>query len=151
VKFSVRERDLGSAVLEAQQKVAQEVKLPSGYRLEWAGDFVNFENAVARLAIAVPIAIALILLLLYVSFGSLVDTLIAGSAIPMALVGGILDCGLADMSVQHLGRHRLRGPVRHRRHERHHGGRLLHRLIGGGLEREAALAQTCELQMRPGS
>src|ERR1700730_8405958 len=90
VKFSVRGRDLGGAVLEAQEKVAEEVKLPSGYRLDWAGDFANFQNAVARLAIAVPIAIGLILLLLYVSFGSLVDTLIAGSAIPMALIGGIL-------------------------------------------------------------
>ncbi|HYX04695.1 MAG TPA: CusA/CzcA family heavy metal efflux RND transporter, partial [Reyranella sp.] len=97
VKFSVRGRDLGGAVLEAQEKVAQEVKLPSGYNLDWAGDFANFETAVARLAIAVPIAIAVILLLLYVSFGSLVDTLIAGSAIPLALTGGILGLFLADM------------------------------------------------------
>ena len=125
VKFSVRGRDLGGAVLEAQEKVAAEVKLPSGYRLDWAGDFANFQNAMARLAIAVPIAIALILLLLYVSFGSLVDTLIAGSAIPMALVGGILGLCAGRHVVQHLGRHRLRRPVRHRRHERHHGGGLL--------------------------
>ena len=46
VKFSVRGRDLGGAVLEAQQKVAQEVQLPSGYRLDWAGDFANFQNAI---------------------------------------------------------------------------------------------------------
>src|SRR5258707_12180193 len=98
VKFSGRGRDLGGAVLEAQEKVAEEVKLPSGYRLDWAGDFANFQNAMARLAIAVPIAIGLILLLLYVSFGSLVDTLIAGRAIPMALIGGILGLWLADMS-----------------------------------------------------
>ena len=65
------------------------VKLPGGYRLDWAGDFANFQSAIARLSIAVPIAIAVILLLLYVSFGSLIDTLLAGSAIPMALVGGI--------------------------------------------------------------
>ena len=97
VKFSVRGRDLGGAVLEAQQKVEQEVKLPSGYRLDWAGDFANFESAIARLSIAVPIAIAVILLLLYVSFGSLTDTLIAGSAIPMALTGGIFGLFLADM------------------------------------------------------
>src|SRR5262249_38752853 len=64
VKFSVRGRDLGSAVLEAQEKVAEQVKLPSGYNLAWAGDFENFQKAVARLAIAVPIAIAVILLLL---------------------------------------------------------------------------------------
>ena len=68
-----------------------------GYRLDWAGDFANFQNAIDRLSIAVPIAIALILLLLYVSFGSLTDTLLAGSAIPMALIGGILGLCLADM------------------------------------------------------
>ena len=50
VKFSVRGRDLGGAVLEAQEKVAEEVKLPSGYRLDWAGDFANFQSAMARLA-----------------------------------------------------------------------------------------------------
>ncbi|HYR66771.1 MAG TPA: efflux RND transporter permease subunit, partial [Reyranella sp.] len=89
VKFSVRGRDLGSAILEAQQRVADQVKIPSGYRVEWVGEFGNLKNALARLAVAVPIAIALILLLLYVSFGSLRDTLLAGRAIPMALTGGV--------------------------------------------------------------
>ena len=149
VKFSVRGRDLGGAVLEAQEKVAEEVKLPSGYRLEWAGDFANFQNAMARLAIAVPIAIGLILLLLYVSFGSLVDTLIAGSAIPMALIGGILGLWLADMSfsisaaigfVALFGIAAMNGIM---------VVSCFNRLIEGGLEREAALRQTCELQMRP--
>src|SRR5204863_9036889 len=98
VKFSVRGRDLGGAVLEAQERVAREVQLPSGYRLDWAGDFANFQNAIDRLSIAVPIAIALILLLLYVSFGTLRDTLLAGSAIPMALIGGILGLALAGLS-----------------------------------------------------
>ena len=149
VKFSVRGRDLGGAVLEAQEKVAEEVKLPSGYRLDWAGDFANFQNAMARLAIAVPIAIALILLLLYVSFGSLVDTLIAGSAIPMALIGGILGLWLADMSfsisaaigfVALFGIAAMNGIM---------VVSCFNRLIEGGLEREAALRQTCELQMRP--
>jgi cobalt-zinc-cadmium resistance protein CzcA len=149
VKFSVRGRDLGGAVLEAQEKVAEEVKLPSGYHLDWAGDFENFQNAMARLAIAVPIAIALILLLLYVSFGSLADTLIAGSAIPMALVGGILGLWLADMSfsisaaigfVALFGIAAMNGIM---------VVSCFNRLIEGGLEREAALRQTCELQMRP--
>ena len=90
VKFSVRGRDLGSAVLEAQQRVAEQVKIPGGYRLEWVGEFGNLKSALQRLAVVVPIAIALILLLLYVNFGSLRDTLLAGSAIPMALIGGML-------------------------------------------------------------
>ena len=89
IKFSVRGRDLGSAVLEAQQRVNEQVKLPSGYHLEWVGEFGNLQDAVQRLAIVVPIAIGLICLLLYVNFSSLVDTLLTASVIPMALVGGI--------------------------------------------------------------
>jgi cobalt-zinc-cadmium resistance protein CzcA len=104
---------------------------------------------VARLGIAVPIAIALILLLLYVSFGSLTDTLIAGSAIPLALVGGILGLFLADMPfsisaaigfVALFGIAAMNGIM---------VVGCFNRLIEGGLEREAALRQTCELQMRP--
>jgi cobalt-zinc-cadmium resistance protein CzcA len=149
VKFSVRGRDLGGAVLEAQERVDKEVPLPSGYHLEWAGDFANFESAVARLAIVVPIAIALILLLLYVSFGSLLDTLLAGSAIPLALTGGILALWLADMSFSisaAIGFVALFGIAAM------NGIMVLscfNRLIDSGLEREAALRETCALQMRP--
>jgi heavy metal efflux system protein len=149
VKFSVRGRDLGGAVLEAQQKVEQEVKLPSGYRLDWAGDFANFESAIARLSIAVPIAIAVILLLLYVSFGSLTDTLIAGSAIPMALTGGIFGLFLADMPFSisaAIGFVALFGIAAM-------NGIMVvgcyNRLIESGMERARALRETCEQQMRP--
>ncbi|HET6223954.1 MAG TPA: efflux RND transporter permease subunit, partial [Dongiaceae bacterium] len=149
VKFSVRGRDLGGAVLEAQQKVEQEVKLPSGYRLDWAGDFANFESAIARLSIAVPIAIAVILLLLYVSFGSLTDTLIAGSAIPMALTGGIFGLFLADMPFSisaAIGFVALFGIAAM-------NGIMVvgcyNRLIESGMARARALSETCEQQMRP--
>jgi cobalt-zinc-cadmium resistance protein CzcA len=149
VKFSVRGRDLGGAVLEAQQKVEQEVKLPSGYRLDWAGDFANFESAIARLSIAAPIAIAVILLLLYVSFGSLTDTLIAGSAIPMALTGGIFGLFLADMPFSisaAIGFVALFGIAAM-------NGIMVvgcyNRLIESGMERVRALSETCEQQMRP--
>ncbi len=149
VKFSVRGRDLGGAVLEAQERVAREVPLPSGYRLDWAGDFANFQSAIDRLSIAVPVAIALILLLLYVSFGNLRDTLLAGSAMPMALIGGILSLWLADMSfsisaaigfVALFGIAAMNGIM---------VVGCFNRLIDEGLEREAALSRTCELQMRP--
>ena len=149
VKFSVRGRDLGSAVLEAQQRVNADVPMPPGYRLEWAGDFVNFQSAIDRLAIAVPIAIAVILLLLYVSFGTLSDTLLAGSAIPMALMGGILSLAAADMSfsisaaigfVALFGIAAMNGIM---------VVGCFNRLIESGIEREAALRRTCELQMRP--
>jgi len=149
VKFSVRGRDLGGAVLEAQEKVAHDVVLPSGYRLEWAGDFENFQNAIDRLAIAVPVAIALIFLLLYVSFGTLTDTLLAASAIPMALTGGILSLTLAGMPfsisaaigfVALFGIAAMNGIM---------VVGCFNRLVASGLEREPALALTCEQQMRP--
>jgi cobalt-zinc-cadmium resistance protein CzcA len=149
VKFSVRGRDLGGAVLEAQQKVAEKVVLPGGYRLEWAGDFANFQSAIDRLSIAVPVAIALILLLLYVSFGSLRDTLLAGSAIPLALIGGILALRLDGMPFSisaAIGFVALFGIAAM------NGIMVLgcfNRLIESGIEREEALRRTCELQMRP--
>lgn len=90
IKFSVRDRDLGSAVAEAQSKIAQHVNLPPGYTIEWAGELSNLKNAVERLEIVVPISLLLMLGLLYANFGSLRDTLLAFSVIPMAVVGGVL-------------------------------------------------------------
>jgi cobalt-zinc-cadmium resistance protein CzcA len=149
VKFSVRGRDLGSAVLEAQQRVAEKVKIPGGYRIEWVGEFGNLKNALQRLAIAVPIAIALILLLLYVTFGSLRDTLIAGSAIPMALVGGILSLFVFDMPFSisaAIGFVALFGIAAM------NGIMVLgcyNRLVDSGLEPPVALRETCVQQLRP--
>ncbi|WP_298963301.1 CusA/CzcA family heavy metal efflux RND transporter [uncultured Methylobacterium sp.] len=89
VKFSVRGRDLGGAVLEAQARIADEVTLPPGYRLDWVGEFSNLQGAIARLQVVVPVTLLLIALLLYLNFASLTDTLLALSVIPMALIGGI--------------------------------------------------------------
>lgn len=89
IKFSVRDRDLGSAINEAQKKLAEQVSLPSGSRIEWFGEFGNLQDAVARLKIVVPITILLIAVLLYINFASLTDTLLALGVIPMAVVGGI--------------------------------------------------------------
>ncbi|MCZ0732774.1 efflux RND transporter permease subunit [Phreatobacter sp. AB_2022a] len=94
IKFSVRGRDLGGTVLEAQARVAERVSLPFGSRLEWVGEFGNLQDAVARLQVIVPITLLLIGLLLYAHFASLTDTLLALSVIPMALVGGILALAL---------------------------------------------------------
>ncbi len=66
------------------------MNLPFGSRLEWVGEFGNLQDAIARLQVIVPITILLIALLLYAHFGSLTDTLLALSVIPLALVGGIL-------------------------------------------------------------
>jgi cobalt-zinc-cadmium resistance protein CzcA len=89
IKFSVRGRDLGTTVLDAQRRIEQQITLPGGYRLEWVGEFGNLQDALGRLEIVVPIAILLICVLLFLNFGLLSDVLLAASVIPMALVGGI--------------------------------------------------------------
>lgn len=94
IKFSVRGRDLGGAVDEAHARIGQTVHLPSGYHLEWAGELDNLNNAVARLEVVVPISLLVILLLLYANFGSIRDSLLAFSAIPMAIIGGVLALAL---------------------------------------------------------
>jgi heavy metal efflux system protein len=149
VKFSVRGRDLGSTVLEAQQRVAEQVKIPGGYRIEWVGEFGNLKNALQRLAMAVPIAIGLIGLLLYMSFGTFRDTLLAGSAMPMALTGGVFALFLVGMPFSisaAIGFVALFGIAAM------NGIMVLscyNRLIDGGMERHEALRETCTLQMRP--
>src|SRR5712675_975738 len=90
IKFSVRERDLGSAIREAQDKVESQVQLPPGSRVEWVGEFGNLQDAIKRLSIVVPISLALIAVLLWFNFGSMIDTLLAMSVIPMAIFGGVL-------------------------------------------------------------
>jgi heavy metal efflux system protein len=90
IKFSVRERDLGGAVAEAQQRIAEHIKLPTGYRIIWSGEFEDLQKAQARLAVIVPIALALILVLLYGLFNSLRDSLLVLVGIPFAAAGGIL-------------------------------------------------------------
>ena len=90
VKFSVRDRDMGSAVDESRAKVAKAVDLPDGYRIEWSGDFENQKRASARLAHVVPVSILLIFAILYVLFGNARDSLLVLLNVPFAAVGGIL-------------------------------------------------------------
>jgi cobalt-zinc-cadmium resistance protein CzcA len=89
IKFSVRDRDLGSTIAEAQRKISQQVVLPAGSHLEWVGEFGNLQEAIGRLRIVVPITLGLIALLLWINFGSLIDTLLTMSVIPMAVIGGL--------------------------------------------------------------
>jgi cobalt-zinc-cadmium resistance protein CzcA len=90
VKFSVRGRDLGSTVADIQKRIDTNVKLPSGYRIDWAGEFEDLKMAQERLAIVVPIALLLILVLLYALFNSLKDSLFALAGIPFAAGGGVI-------------------------------------------------------------
>ncbi|HEY4650634.1 MAG TPA: CusA/CzcA family heavy metal efflux RND transporter [Pontibacter sp.] len=90
VKFSVRGRDLGSTIKEAQEKVAGVVKLDKGMKLEWKGEFENQIRATDRLAQVVPISILLIFLILFVTFGNVRDAGLVILNVPFALIGGIL-------------------------------------------------------------
>ena len=90
IKFSVRGRDLASAVEEAQQRIADNVKLPTGYRIEWSGEFEWLQEAKLRLAIILPITLILIMILLYILFNSIRDTFLALLGLPFAIGGGIL-------------------------------------------------------------
>ncbi|MGO9356511.1 MAG: efflux RND transporter permease subunit [Xanthobacteraceae bacterium] len=90
IKFSVRGRDLGGTVAEAQERIAKNIKLPIGYRIIWAGEFEDLELAKARLEVVVPISLIMILVLLYGLFNSLRDSLLALAGIPFAIAGGII-------------------------------------------------------------
>jgi cobalt-zinc-cadmium resistance protein CzcA len=149
IKFSVRGRDLGSAVLEAQQKIAEQVQLPSGYRLEWVGEFGELQEAIGRLAVAVPLSLGLICMLLFLNFGSMTDMLLSASVMPMALIGGILALFLTGTPfsvsaaigfVALFGISAMDGII---------VIAFFNRLMEAGVERSAALLRTCEVQMRP--
>jgi heavy metal efflux system protein len=90
IKFSVRERDLESTVEEAQALLAKKIKLPERYRMEWAGQYDQLKDEQKRLAKIVPLSLLVILLLLYLSFDSLKNALLVLSAVPFALIGGVL-------------------------------------------------------------
>ena len=90
IKFSVRGRDLGSTINEAQKKVADAVKLPSGFQMRWAGEFENQTRAEQTLKIVVPISITVIFLILLFTFGSALDATLIILNVPFALIGGIL-------------------------------------------------------------
>ena len=90
VKFSVRGRDLGSTIAEAQAKVNEVVKLPKNYRMTWNGEFENQQRASKTLANVVPLCLLAIFLILFITFGNVKDALLTILNVPFALIGGIL-------------------------------------------------------------
>jgi cobalt-zinc-cadmium resistance protein CzcA len=91
--FSIRDRDLGSTIAEAQKKVEklQAASLKEkGYKMVWAGEFESQQRATKRLMVIIPAVLLLILFLLYMHFGTVKDTLIAAGAMPFGLIGGFL-------------------------------------------------------------
>lgn len=90
VQVNVRDRDIASFVAAAKAKIAEEVKLPEGYLIEWGGQFENLERSQKRLMLVVPLTLLLIFFLLYFSLKRLSDVLIIYTGIPLAAVGGIV-------------------------------------------------------------
>ena len=97
VQANVRGRDLGSFVDEARQLVHERVDLPGGYHVRYGGQFEHLQDAEKRLLIVVPIALALILVLLYFTYRRVSDALRVFSAVPFAMVGGVVALVLRDM------------------------------------------------------
>jgi cobalt-zinc-cadmium resistance protein CzcA len=149
IKFSVRGRDLGSAVAEAQGRIGRNVVLPGGYRLEWVGELGELHEALGRLEVVVPLSLLLIGLLLFINFSSFTDTLLAASVIPMALVGGIFTLYLTHTPISVsaaigfiglLGISAMNGII---------VLNSFNRLCGAGWERQEAIRLACETQLRP--
>ncbi len=90
VKANIRGRDLGSAVLEAQKQIAKNIVLPPGYHIEYSGQYDRAQEAMARLAVVVPITLGLIFLLLYTAFGSAYIAALVMLTVPLAATGGII-------------------------------------------------------------
>lgn len=90
VKFSVRGRDMGTAVAEAQEKVNASVRLPEGYSLKWTGDFENQQRATKRLSQVVSVSIAIIFVILFILFSNARDAGLVLLNVPFAAAGGIV-------------------------------------------------------------
>ena len=90
IKFSIRERDLGSTIAEAQDKVNAQISIPRGYSVAWSGEFENQVRAQQRLTEVVPVCLILIFFLLFVAFGNVKDAGLVLINVPFAMIGGIL-------------------------------------------------------------
>lgn len=97
VKFSIRDRDLGGTIADAQKKV-EKIKLPDGYSIGWTGQFENQQRATNRLAQVVPISILGIFFLLFILFGNMKDSLLVLANVPFALIGAIVALHLTHMN-----------------------------------------------------
>jgi heavy metal efflux system protein len=149
IKFSVRGRDLGGALAEAQRRVADEVRLPGESYLKWQGEIGDLEDALARLKVVVPASLALIMLLVFIAFSSLTDALLVASVMPMALIGGVFALYLANMPfsvsaaigfIGLFGVSVMEGII---------VLTYFNQLIDAGLDRSQALFRACQTRLRP--
>jgi len=149
VEFNVRGRDLLSVVREAQDKVAREVSLPTGSRVEWGGQFEHYQEAKQRLGVVVPLALTLILFLLWLAFRSMRIALLIFVNVPFAAVGGILALTIREIPFSisaGVGFIALSGVAVL-------NGLVLisfsRQLEQDGIERMAAIRQAAEIRLRP--
>ena len=98
LKFSVRGRDMGSTIAEAQQKVKKSITLPKGYSISWEGDFENLQRASKQLKVVVPISLVLIFFILFILFGSVIDAGLILLNVPFAIIGGIFALHLTGIN-----------------------------------------------------
>lgn len=149
VQVNVRDRDIGSFVSEAQQKITEEVNLPEGYLIEWGGQFENMIRAQNRLMLVVPLALGLVLLLLYLSLHSVTEVLIVSTGIPLGAVGGVLALWLRGMPltvsaaigfVALAGVAMLNGLVL---------VTFIQQLRKNGLDVASAIREACSVRLRP--
>jgi cobalt-zinc-cadmium resistance protein CzcA len=149
IKFSVRGRDLGSAVSEARTKVGESIQLPTGYVLDWSGEFGALQEAKERLAWIIPLSLLLIMVLLYGLFNNVRDSVMALWDIPFAACGGILALYVTGLNLSvsaAVGFISLFGV------SVMNGILVLtyyNQLREEGLDREPAMIQACETRMRP--
>jgi len=149
VKWSVRERDMGSLVAEAMQKVEAAVKLPPGYRMVWSGRFEDQQRALGRLYVIVPLVIFIIFVLLFGAFNSVGDALLIMLNLPFALIGGTLalflwqshfNISAAVGYIAVFGVSVLNGTVL---------VSSIRQAFADGLPLREAIARGCELRFRP--
>jgi len=149
IKFSVRGRDLGGAIAEAQSLISSNVKLPAGYHADWSGEFGELKEAEARLMYIVPISILLIIILLYGAFNNLRDCLLVMISIPFAVIGGVFALFITGLNfsvsaavgfISLFGVSVMEGVIliSYYNQRRHHG-----------YTRDDALRQAAEVRMRP--
>ena len=98
IKFSVRGRDLASAIQDLQGQLSDKVKLPTGYNYTWAGEFDSLRKEQQRLALIIPVSVAVILLLLYIQFRTWTDAFIIVGMLPFAWIGGVITLFLTHTS-----------------------------------------------------
>ena len=149
IKFSVRGRDLAGAVEEAQERIGKNVKMPTGYRIDWAGEFESLQQAKKRLGVILPVTFVFIMVLLYGLFNSLRHSLLALFGLPFAISGGIIGLyvfGLNFSISAAIGFISLFGVAVMSGILIIHG---YHRVISQGVAPEEAMFEAVDEQMRP--